>query len=119
MKQVLFSIAVFCALFFNSNLSTLLGFQNNVTTVAFLPITLFLFSQIVKKQIFFFRKRNIPYSGRKLDKQHRRVSWDCRSSKIHSGKPRQPSHHLLRQHHRYNMVQEYENCLFKALSSVT
>ena len=47
MKQVLFSIAVFCALFFNSNLSTLLGFQNNVTTVAFLPITLFLFSQIV------------------------------------------------------------------------
>ena len=52
MKQVLFSIAVFCALFFNSNLSTLLGFQNNVTTVAFLPITLFLFSQIVKKEIF-------------------------------------------------------------------
>lgn len=59
MKQVLFNVAVFCALFFNSNLSTLLGFQNNVTTVAFLPITLFLFSQIVKKQIFFFRKRNI------------------------------------------------------------
>lgn len=56
MKQVLFSVAVFCALFFNSNLSTLLGFQNNVTTVAFLPITLFLFSQIVKKQIFFSEK---------------------------------------------------------------
>ena len=66
-----------------------------------------------------FSEKDIPYSGRKLDKQHRRVSWDCRSSKIHSGKPRQPSHHLLRQHHRYNMVQEYENCLFKALSSVT
>lgn len=41
MKQVLFSIAVFCALFFNSNLSTLLGFQNNVTTVAFLPLPYF------------------------------------------------------------------------------
>lgn len=61
MKQVLFSIAVFCALFFNSNLSTLLGFQNNVTTVAFLPITLFLFSQIVKNKYFFQKKKYSYY----------------------------------------------------------
>ncbi len=38
MIYVLFILAVFSATFLNSNISTVLGYENNVTTVAFFAI---------------------------------------------------------------------------------
>lgn len=58
MKDIFFVIASFSAIFLNSNLSVLLGYQNNVTTVAFLPLALFLLGKLLQGKILFFDKKN-------------------------------------------------------------
>ena len=56
MIYVLFILAVFSATFLNSNISTVLGYENNVTTVAFLPLTLFIIIQLMRKKIVILKK---------------------------------------------------------------
>lgn len=58
MIYVLFILAVFSATFLNSNISTVLGYENNVTTVAFLPLTLFIIIQLMRKKIVILKKDN-------------------------------------------------------------